>query len=129
MGEFDGRWFEFANWDHFPAWQGPARQLVQQIEQHILPWGKCESYPGSYSFVVNGKTLGKLAPEDPKNPRLMCGFSAVVPRAEEYARRLGTPERYVLGPSKEPFLMVPIDPETNGDAFCRLMISFLLWGY
>ena len=126
INDFDGRWFRFVNWSGFPLrWVNYVHKIADSIQNRIPQQIRCEKYNGSYSFIADGKTVGKLAPESAANPHLMVGFSVVVPTAGRFAKNIGEPEDCVLGPGKEKFVMAPSDPVTEKDAICENMVKFL----
>lgn len=127
----EGSWFTFTNWSKFPSeWVSRVDELAQRIKDELAQKAECKRYPGSWSVIVKTKTrgkktLGKLAPRGPAAPELMVGFSVAVPSAEAFAEQLGTPEPFVLGPRKQPFLMVACDPQLDADRICEVMTSFI----
>lgn len=125
INNFDGQRFPLANWQKFfpKEWGEKVDELAKQISDKISDGIKCKKFNGSYSFIVNSKTLGKLAPRRPENPELMVGFSPVVSSAEDFAKCLGKPERYRL--MQEPFWMVSADPEINAEKVVETMVCFL----
>ena len=125
FGKFE--FFKFENFDKFPAdWVIRMHGLAREIGCRIELLGKVIRFKGSYSFTLGGKTIGKLAPEYSPEPRLMVGFSTTMQCAETFAGCLGRPEPYVLGPSKEPFLMVACDPVAQRDDICDVMAVFFM---
>jgi hypothetical protein len=111
------------NWIKFPdQWVKKVDELAMCIRENIRPWGECIRYQGSYSFKVKGKTIGKLLLINPEDPQIMVCFSIVVPNHKSYAKILGTPEKMVMGTTKEPFLMVTVD---RTDEVCQIMSEFL----
>jgi len=120
------RWFRFENWSKFPRyWVRTIDEVAECIRNQIHPWGICKRYNGSYSFIVKRKTRGKLAPELPKRPRLMVGFSSEIPQAEDFGVRLGETEVRLLGPPKKKFVMVPANHLNGTNEICRVMVDFL----
>jgi hypothetical protein len=121
----EGLWFPFKNWNEFLSIKDPSLQLGKKIGQQTKRWGKTIKRKGSISFEVDGIIYGKLAPMNPDYPVLMVGFSCKVSDPETYARELGEPEIYLLGPTKEPFLMVSTDPISQQDEIVETMAAFL----
>ena len=114
------------NWSKFPAeWVQLVDDLAKCIKENINQFAKYKRYNGSYSFIINNKTLGKLALKDPVNPCLMVGFSIVVPEAKFYAEYIGHSERWLMAPRKEPFFMVRVKKQTEFDDICEVMVEFL----
>ena len=120
-----GLWFTFENWNEFLSIKDYSFQLSEKIEQSTKRWGKTLKHKGSISFEVDGIIYGKLAPMNSDYPVLMVGFSCKANDPETYARELGEPELYLLGPPKEPFLMVSTDPISQHDEIVKVMAAFI----
>lgn len=124
--KFEGSWFTFTNWSRFPSeWVSRVDELAQRIKDELAQKAECKRYRGSWSVIVDNKALGKLAPREPAAPKLMVGFSVAVPSAEAFADQLSAPEPFVLGPGKQPFLMVACDPQLDADRICDVLTSFI----
>ena len=122
----EDRWFRFDNWSEIPRnLVRTADEVAACIQNQIHPWGICRRYNGSYSFILKRKTRGKLAPDLPKHPRLMVGFSSEIPQAEDFGVRLGETEVYLLGPPKKSFVMVAANHLNGTNEICRVMVDFL----
>jgi hypothetical protein len=120
------RWFRFENWSKFRRdWVRTADEVAECIRNQIRPWGICKRYKGSYSFILKGKTRGKLAPELPKHPRLMVGFSSEITQAEDFGAHFGETEVCLLGPRKKKFVMVSANHLNETNEICRVMVDFL----
>ena len=123
----EARVFAADNWDKFPILKARGEKIFDSIKERVsdLAQCKCTWFPGSCSFIVNGKTVGKLAPEGPDNPRLMMGFSVTSPNAHAYADHLGRGRAelcYYRTSPEEYFWMCSVDPDSeNGDT----MVAFL----
>jgi hypothetical protein len=114
------------NWSEFPTeWVQFVDELAKCIKVNTTQFAKCKRYNGSYSFIINNKTLGKLALKDPHNPFLMVGFSIVVPEAKFYAEYIGNSERWLMAPRKEPFFMVRVKKQSEFKDICEVMVEFL----
>ena len=119
--------FKFENFDKFPPeWVERIHELAGEIGRRIYPMGEVIRFKGSYSFTLDGKVIGKLAPEYPPEPRFMVGFSTTMQCPDVFAGRLGRREPYELGPSKEPFLMVACDLDTQAGDISDVMREFFL---
>jgi hypothetical protein len=121
----EGLWFPFKNWNDFLSIRDASLKLGEQIGEQIKRWVNTLKHKGSISFEVDGIVYGKLAPMNPDYPVLMIGFSCKASDPQTYARELGEPKLYLLGPSKEPFLMVSIDPVSHHDKTVETMTAFL----
>ena len=120
------RWFRFESWSKFRRdWVRTVDEIAECIQNQIHPWGICKGYNGSYSFILKRKTRGKLAPELPKHPRLMVGFSSEIPQAEDFGVRLGETEVCLLGPRNKKFVMVAANHLNGTNEICRVMVDFL----
>ena len=114
------------NWNKFPTeWVQLVDDLAKCIKENISQFAKCKRYNGSYSFIINNKTLGKLVLKDPHNPCLMVGFSIIVPEAKLYAEYIGYSEKLLMAPRKEPFFMVRVKKQNEFDDICEVMVEFL----
>ena len=114
------------NWSEFSTeWVEFVDDLAKCIKENTSQFAKCKRYKGSYSFIINNKTLGKLILKDPHNPCLMVGFSIVVPEAKFYAEYIGQSERWLMAPRKEPFFMVRVKKQTEFDDICEVVVEFL----
>jgi hypothetical protein len=114
------------NWSEFPTeWVQFVDELAKCIKINTTQFAKHKRYNGSYSFIINNKTLAKLVLKDPVNPCLMVGFSIVVPEAKFYAEYIGHSERWLMAPRKEPFFMVCVKKQSKLDDICEVMAEFL----
>ena len=100
-------------------------RVANCIKENTSQFTKYKRYNGSYSFIINNKTLGKLVLKDPHNPCLMIGFSIVVPEAKFYAEYIGNSEKWLMGPRKEPFFMVCVKNQSELTDICEVMVEFL----
>jgi len=86
------------------------------------------SIKGSYSFKIpreSGKVVAKLALSDDRPPRLLAGFSAVIPGAEDLVRQV-SPEVMRRRFQGEPFYMSPADTEGEPEVVADLFVEFLV---
>lgn len=108
--------------------QGFAQRVAEIVNSRcgdLYLWDR--SIKGSYSFRVPmeaGKTVAKLALSDDRPPRLLAGFSAVIPGAEDFARQV-SPEVMQRRFQGEPFYMSPVDIEGDPEAVADVFIEFL----
>jgi hypothetical protein len=113
--------FQFVNWKAFPEnWVEMVNLIAQCVKGSTHAGVLVKKYNGSYSLIVNGKTVGKLMLKEPANPKIVVGFSTFVPRAEEYAEILGIPELRVM--MKQPFFLVACSGPAK---VCETMAAFL----
>jgi hypothetical protein len=114
------------NWSEFPEeWVQLVDDLAKCIKENISQFAKSKRYNGSYSFIINNKTIGKLVLKDPHNPCLMVGFSIVVPEAKFYAEYIGDTEKWLMAPRKEPFFMVCVKNNIKITDICEVITEFL----
>jgi len=114
------------NWNKFPTeWVQLVDDLAKCIKENTSQFAKYKRYNGSYSLIINNKTLGKLVLKDPHNPCLMVGFSIVVPEAKFYAEHIGNSEKWLIAPRKEPFFMVCVENQSELADLCEVMVEFL----
>lgn len=121
-----GQWLRFVNWSEFPTdWCRAIDSIADRVTGQMPADAETKKYKGSYSFIVDHKTLAKLAPTNPRSPELLVGLTATEDQAEERIRRIGTPQRRALGPGKEPFHMAAADPVSQADEICQVVTEFL----
>jgi hypothetical protein len=114
------------NWNEFPAnWVLATDEIGNCIKKNLNRAAETIRYPGSYSFKINNKTIGKLVLKNPQNPSLMVGFSIVVPEAKFYAEHLGASELWLMAPRKEPFIITRIKSPSKTLEVCEVMVEFL----
>jgi hypothetical protein len=123
--KFKGKWLVPVNFKKFDeGWINSVNAVAECIKAGTSNSVKTIKNPGSHSFVIKGKTVGKLCPQNSGKPYLMVGFSIMAPNVMDYSKMLGKPQRFVLGPSKEPFMFVTLE-EVDKVKVCDVMIEFL----
>ena len=125
--DFEGRQVPMVHWREFPdEFRRASTQLARRIEEETVPWATSDPcVKGSFTFLVNGKRVGKLVPENPDLPSLLVGFSYAVDDAQDFAEQLRDCEPCKYGVKWEPFLMVEADPTTQGTEIVERMVAFL----
>ncbi|MEA3477943.1 MAG: hypothetical protein U9R60_07175 [Bacteroidota bacterium] len=121
--KFKGKRLVLINFKKFDKdWINSVNAVAECIKIGTPNSVKTIKNKGSYSFKIKGKTIGKLCPQNPKEPYLWVGFSIMAPNFMGYSKMLGQPQRFDLGPKKEPFMFVRAE---ELDKVCDVMIEFL----
>jgi len=127
-----GAWRPLMSRKRLEEWPTDERGFAEHVAKIVDSrcGGLClwdQSIKGSHSFKVPrdaGKTVAKLALSDDRPPRLLAGFSAVIPGAKDFARQV-SPEVMQRRFQKEPFYMSPVDTEGDPRVVGDVFIEFL----